>query len=437
MLLRPRRFVWLAVTGVFFCCSPSKCGQSSAPLRLVKSDDIAGDAVFKAALASLERSKSIESSHIGFAAQPSAVYASFEKLRDVASAEQVNALVMHESPVVRGYMAGHALSTLDDAKAVYPLLGDTTRVRRVNGCDMGASSIAELVAEELCRPDVAKPGRHLSLLAGAKDPALIVATRASVLTCLGKANPTEAFAIAKELARSSEPALVVAAISVLGASDQRTELVAPFASSDEAGLRQAAARALYGDFSERALAVLEPLLNDDDFYVRTAAYRAYAGHPLRKEARMVTALEDGKIQRWVASDLAELGGEREIALLGPYFDAHPADFDALSRLASKDSEATTGFMRSVLARHPVVLSNGTVTPRALAIRYLTRTRDAQSLPEIRKSLESWDNAELDAAFSAVAELDDKGAIPFLERLAASKNAIQRERATRALSQLRP
>lgn len=99
----------------------------------------------------LAKEKSIESSHIGFAGAPSAVWAKWDAVRKAASTDELRALLGHASLVVRGYVAQEMAGwkTLE-AAALEPILHDMTPVTNMSGCDIGDDPLGAFVLATLC-----------------------------------------------------------------------------------------------------------------------------------------------------------------------------------------------------------------------------------------------------------------------------------------------
>ena len=89
---------------------------------------------------------SVESSHIGVAGSPSAKFARYEVLRKALSEDQLLSLLLHESPIVRGYVAQDVIHRLPTkALAAYPLLSDTTEIGHLEGCIGGRTTLSAMV----------------------------------------------------------------------------------------------------------------------------------------------------------------------------------------------------------------------------------------------------------------------------------------------------
>lgn len=114
--------------------------------------DLVQRADLAALVDALAAERAVESSHIGAAGAPSAIYARWEAVQKAATAEELRALLRHQSPVVRGYVAQHLVrdQTPLASDPLRPLLSDATSVGTTQGCMIGTYTVAALVLEELC-----------------------------------------------------------------------------------------------------------------------------------------------------------------------------------------------------------------------------------------------------------------------------------------------
>jgi hypothetical protein len=87
----------------------------------------------------------IESAQVGFAGAPSSAYQAFRDLVDHATDEELEELLTHESPVVRGYVAGYLVSKYGPGHPVLqPLHEDKAEVFTMVGCIGGMTTVAEM-----------------------------------------------------------------------------------------------------------------------------------------------------------------------------------------------------------------------------------------------------------------------------------------------------
>jgi len=224
----------------------------------------------------------IESAAIGAAGAPSQAYKDHEALVGRATREQILALLLHTSPVVRGYLAMHVADHLaPDAAAVYPLLRDETSVERVEGCTIFATSLSDVVVEALGNVAVRTPSATDLLLRAANDRALTPAIRGRALTSAAPLRKTEVRAAALAMLDENDHALVrdaLMALGMIGAVDV-SERIAKFAADPENLVRAQVATSLGLLHARQAPAVLATLVKDDDRYVRQSAARQYGALP--------------------------------------------------------------------------------------------------------------------------------------------------------------
>lgn len=100
---------------------------------------------FEGRVEALAAHSRIESACVGFAGAPSEVYRDFRDMVDHATEEELEDLLTHESPVVRGYIAGFFVSKYGpEHPALQPLHADTAEVFTMVGCIGGKTTVAEL-----------------------------------------------------------------------------------------------------------------------------------------------------------------------------------------------------------------------------------------------------------------------------------------------------
>ena len=118
----------------------------------------------------LAKSPSIDSKRIGEAGLPSPNFERYERVAQLASFTDLEALLSHPNPVVRGYAAkGILQKDPKQATALYPLLADSISVKTVNGCIGGSDTVGNIVALALAWN--ADPAVMPDILARAKqDP---------------------------------------------------------------------------------------------------------------------------------------------------------------------------------------------------------------------------------------------------------------------------
>lgn len=144
-----------------------------------------------AAVDTLATHKTIESSHVGAGGVKSEVYTAYEGVAKLASDDQIRAIMHHESPVVRGYMAAHiARNQPSELATIYPMMTDETSVGTLDGCMGGQTDVATHTVDAVCvalQLEKAAPTRKTirSFLERAgKDSKLPAAVRAAAADCL-------------------------------------------------------------------------------------------------------------------------------------------------------------------------------------------------------------------------------------------------------------
>jgi hypothetical protein len=142
-------------------------------------------------LAGVER---IEGPFIGHGPRKSEVYPLFRAVVDGRSAAQLEPLLRHSSPVVRGYVAMWILDRFpDEARRVAPLARDGAGVQAQFGCLGSEGPLAAFVAQRLCLRRTNRAVQEV-LLGWATDPA---SPAEGTAFCVAEARPAEAHAIAR------------------------------------------------------------------------------------------------------------------------------------------------------------------------------------------------------------------------------------------------
>lgn len=220
----------------------------------------------------------IESSAVGIAASPSDVYADFKSLAAATTPDQAAALLAHESPTVRGYMAGHVLDTQPhEAARIYPLLTDETTINTLQGCIGGMDTVATDVADTLGhRLRVGGPALTALVLRGAKDTSLRAGVRARLLGHAARARVPEAKGLALALLGDSDPEIITGALQALELleSDDVLSAVTPMVSHPDSRVRSAVALVLGNIEGATSDALLRQLELDPDKTVQRGAERA-------------------------------------------------------------------------------------------------------------------------------------------------------------------
>jgi hypothetical protein len=321
----------------------------------------------------------IESSHVGAAGAPSAVYKAYEAVAARVTAEDAKKLLGHESPVVRGYLAGHVLRKQPaDAAAVYPLLADGTEVGSLEGCEIGSTTVGEHVAGELASvlaisalgtPAHDEAGKLALRVAG--DATLPVPMRNRMVRDAANYGARGVDAVARGMLRERDEQLVsggLDALYLLGAPGSTLAEVEPFARHGTPTVRRAAA-ALLGHLDDPgALALLTTLESDRDSIVSQSARAASARHPSRDRASVLVAMADKKEGRVVMTGLMHLATPWAIGLLVEHVRANPTNAWALSGIRRTRDEAVLAPLRRIAAETGE--GEGFVKSREAAALYL-------------------------------------------------------------------
>lgn len=120
-----------------------------APFPLKKTEQLEGDPTFRQRVDALASHERIESERVGFAGHPSEAHAAFRALIEEASEAQLQALLQHESPVVRGYVASWLARREAPPEALTRLWEDGTEVFTLLGCTGGRITVGEIARGQL------------------------------------------------------------------------------------------------------------------------------------------------------------------------------------------------------------------------------------------------------------------------------------------------
>jgi hypothetical protein len=385
----------------------------------------------------LAAEKRVESSHIGAAGAPSRVYAKYRALVTTANAEEIVALLGHQSPVVRTYMARHVASELSaQVRALVPLANDATAVEVMEGCVVHTDSVGAATREALCWSTLPEAGQALVAIHGAGGP-----QAAAALACAAPTAPAHAAeAAVKALgAGGLQPDAEAAYLNVLAVATNVKEgcpLARARATHGDAGIQIASARALWRCNDDASLAALNALAAGKN---KVVAWNAKASIFLLDPAQRAGLASDRDVMRAVGDRLEPLlrsaeGSEASIALIEALVMAHPAE---LSRVLSRAVvvPATTAAARRIAAKLEPMKNQPDGFARGAVIDYLARARDADSLHEFHRSLESEAPYELLAALRGIEALRDKTARSAVEKLTQHKDKQVAEAAQKTLAVL--
>ena len=350
----------------------------------------------------------IESARISSGGTPSEVYEAFREVVEVASAEEREALLRHESGAVRGYMMQHVVTAQRGSlSAVRPLLRDETAVEGQVGCVLGQGTIASRTVEALCAAgDVAEVLELLEVAAHEAVPDLL---RGRAVVCLSRWRADRGLTLARPLLRHADGDVrrqAVSAFTVAGVVGEAGPLEA-MAADEDRGVRAAVATAvarLGGD-----PAVVEGLLVDEDHYVRMIAGSAYVEMGPVEEAVVRRLLEDeqARVRNGVAVAMAKHGVL--VHLLEPMLLADRAEGRIMQALAEREDGELAPMMRRLLDAE-----SGYV--RARATDWLGQRADAGDLPLLRRQLGAPTIGERQQAARALGRLGDAGSVALLEDL---------------------
>lgn len=358
----------------------------------------------------LAEMKSIESSHVGYAGTKSVAFTRFEQVRDAATEQEIVALLHHESPVVRGYMAQHVATSLGARmREIAHLLDDETIVGTLEGC-MGnpGATVASVVRESLCMTEQPEAMTLLDELALG-----LPADRVFAAECISTRDPAKAARIAhQELRRGGGDA--AALLRVLAESPRADACgdVLARASDPDTEVRRAAAQALGSCDSRAAFDALVVLSGDGEARVAQAASAALAVHPRQTLAERGRILSDVRLLSIVVADLSKQMRKKDVKPFLPLVEelalAHPRDAGMMLAGFTGDpaDDAVAAMMRRIAAKVPPAASPMEFSVRTHAITFLARKKDAADLGELRRSLSSRNNGELVEAITALGELRD-------------------------------
>ena len=115
-------------------------------------DFLPADATLEQAVGKLRRARIVTSELVGYSGRESPVYNAYVRLGQVASGEQLRALVADQEPAVRVY-AFRSLSNRQLGGVAYDVLlahlDDNARVRTLGGCIGGESTVFDAMLEHV------------------------------------------------------------------------------------------------------------------------------------------------------------------------------------------------------------------------------------------------------------------------------------------------
>lgn len=367
-----------------------------------------GRAEVQAAVDRLAAFGRIESARISSGGTPSKVYQAFRELVDVASAEELEALLRHESGAVRGYMMQHVVGAQRGSlKAVRLLLRDETAVDGQVGCMLGQGTIASRTVEALCAAgDVAEVVDMLEVAAQEAVPDIL---RGRAVVCVSRSRVERGLTLARPMLRHTDGNVrrqAVSAFTVAGVVGEAGPLE-EMAADEDRGVRAAVATAvarLGGD-----PAVVAGLLADEDDYVRMIAGSAYVELGRVEEAvvRRLLADQQARVRNGVAVAMAQHGAL--VHLLEPLLMASRVDGRVMQALARREDGELAPMMRRLLAAESAYV-------RERATDWLGQRGDERDLPLLRRQLGAPTIGERKQAASALGRHGDVESVPLLEKL---------------------
>lgn len=392
--------------------TPSVDVKQAPPLRFIKTADITTDEALRAAIDALAAANVIESSHIGAAGAQSPVYAKYLAVVKLASPEQLTALLQHESPVVRGYLVRHFANENGGAGigALQPLLADATHVKRLDGCQVGGSSIAQLVVEvasESTRANKTNVAAQDLLVHAANSPWLLQ-LRYQAMASLDPAHrPAAAETLRAALRETNQPVAVLrdalrVVPGIVGAGC--SEVLEPFATHDDAEVRLLAADALGDCPDAAALPMIEKLMKDRAG-IAHAATEAYVRHANAEGGKVERILAESDNPYGVRIQMLKSNSPAVLAIIMAHLAEPTVDPKLGEWLLVRPP--TPAFIAEVRKLARVEKSR----VRADALAYLMHAKDLASLPLFRERLTSSHERERRLAQQALRELGEAPAGP--------------------------
>ena len=388
----------------------------------------------------LAASGEIESSHIGAAGAPSAVYAKFEALVKAATDDEMAALLTHASPVVRGYAAQRVAGDVPaHVGELATLAEDDTSVETLEGCMKGTTSVGKVVRDALCDSPLAEAGAALVTV---HDRHGLEA--AAALACAAPIQPRLAGeAAVRELrARNLPPLDQAAYLRVLGVARppdpaEGCTFAREGAQSSDASVQIGAAQALGHCDDAASLALLERLAAGKNVVVgRHARASIFVRVPERRDALSGEADVMREVSDRLGSELRSPEGTKTvIALAETLALAYPETLGAPFRHAVAAPETTAAARRIAAKLEPTKAAFAYPTARASVIDYLARTRDQASLPELRRSIASGGPQEMVSALRGIEAMHDTESRAAVEALTHHADHDVAEAAKRALATL--
>lgn len=386
----------------------------------------------------LAKEQTLESSHIGAGGTPSAVYAKFVAIQGKATEAELAALLEHQSPIVRGYVAQHiARAVPARLSALLPLSTDATGLATRYGCMGGVASVAGLVREGLCDSELPEAGGLLVTIArgGGREASL-------ALACAAPTTPGPAAEIAAQALRGTvgpdDEAAYLRTLALAPTPDPNDgcALARPRVTSSDASVQIAAAQALWhcgDDASQKALLGLTGGKNS-----------VVARHARASLFLAVAASREGmggdrdvlfEVRDRLAQGLRSAEGTKvSLPLVEALALVYPETIGAPLYRAKVLPETTQAALRMAAKTEPGKF-RGWAGARSDLLYYLARAKERSALPEFRRSLDSTEPREVAAALRGIEALGDKASRAAVEKLTTSTNREVEDAAKQALSAL--
>lgn len=194
--------------------------------RLKKTAEIAGDALFHRRVDALARRPRVQGEAL-FRDAGGNFNPAYPDVRDLllgSTRDQRVALLQHESPIVRMYLAEYFIgqhgTRAEDLENLYPLLSDGTRVETLTGCVGMTGSIGWQLSRELAGwfdPDRADEALFRLLIRALRDPT--VEGRDQIMLYLGAPwentlHPALVTVIGEVIRKGDEPAVLFRSLEV-------------------------------------------------------------------------------------------------------------------------------------------------------------------------------------------------------------------------------
>ena len=308
------------------------------PLVLQPTNDLVTDPETRRLIDALASEARMESSHIGAAGAPSAIWAKWDAIAKRATPAEIVALTRHEKPVVRGYAAQYVIHSLPaEAGALLPLLGDQATVHTQEGCSGADTTLAGIIIEGLSHAGERSRAGEDVLLAAAADPTL-GSWSAQALAWVARARPDDVEAHMRYiLVRAPEARRleVLRAVGTLTPKGLCPEL-ATLARSPNPAMRQAVAHALGACQDARGLGVIEALLGDP---ARSESIGMLAGlHDPQDLAEMRRSLRSWNSRELDAAFGAVVAAHDALAI--PVLEEMAGEKNVLAKRRAEDALAT-------------------------------------------------------------------------------------------------